>query len=380
MQNKKTLKKYEEHTLPENSTIILSQNLLDQVDYLHKVVGKVEWSGVLVYRTVQGSIENYKKFVVEAVEILPMDVGTSGYTEYEIEAADEYVFKNLLERVMLDDDLKIGHIHTHHGMDCFFSGTDMAELHENAPNHNYYLSLIVNFQDYTNWKAKIAQIKTMKTKGSAVYSYKGTNGTVEEKVSLNGEKEIMSLINLKIEPETTLEDEFIKRVKELKTEQDKSVKQKPLTGNTDWTGYYGKPTEQATLFDVLNESLAPDSDDLSRIFVDVSEESITMFSLKLLAQSTEPLGTLENTLSVLDQAFLSEEYGAMDYYMETIVDNFDALYLEHFKTTPSTVSKKLVVEKVAEVLEKFEEKYNYTSALVETTIDTLRLDIILEQE
>ena len=395
MQNKKNLKKYQEHTLPENSTVILSNKLLDQINHLHKVVGKVEWSGVLVYKTVKGSIEDYKNFVVEAVEIIPMDVGTSGYTEYEIESADEYVFKNLFERVMLDDDLKIGHIHTHHDMDCYFSTTDMSELHENAPNHNYYLSLIVNFKDYTKWRAKIAQIRTVKSKGSAVYSYKGTNGAVEEKVSLDEEKETLSMIDLKIVAETALEDEFVNRVKELKTEQGRFTG--PIQGNKDWTGYYGQPT----LFETLGENLRPDVNinptenntapaygpnvqrvfrqdvTTSRITVDTSQKSISDFAWKLISQSNEPLGTLENTLNILDKSFLSGGT-PMDFYIESLVDNFDLLFIDHFKTTPTLASKKLIVEKVAEVLEDIEEKNNYVSTIVETTVDALRIEILLE--
>ena len=49
---------------------------------------------------------------------------------------------------------KMGHIHSHHNMSTFFSGTDTDELHENAVNYLYYLSLIVNFSG--KYSAKIA--------------------------------------------------------------------------------------------------------------------------------------------------------------------------------------------------------------------------------
>ena len=41
-------------------------------------------------------------------------------------------------------------------MAAYFSSTDSAELHDNAPNHAYYLSLIVNYKDIKDWCAKIA--------------------------------------------------------------------------------------------------------------------------------------------------------------------------------------------------------------------------------
>lgn len=47
------------------------------------------------------------------------------------------------------EECRIGHIHSHNTMGVFFSGTDWGELEDNAPNHNYYLSLIVNnFMDF----------------------------------------------------------------------------------------------------------------------------------------------------------------------------------------------------------------------------------------
>lgn len=52
-------------------------------------------------------------------------------------------------------------------MSCFFSGTDMSELHDNAPNHNYYLSLIVNYKEDTanSWCAKVAYVTEEKKEG-----------------------------------------------------------------------------------------------------------------------------------------------------------------------------------------------------------------------
>lgn len=84
-------------------------------------------------------------------DILPMHRGTSGYTEYDLD-------ERLIEYVKADFKTRkhymIGHIHSHHSMAVFFSGTDNGELVDNADNHNIYLSLIVNnFMDMT---AKIA--------------------------------------------------------------------------------------------------------------------------------------------------------------------------------------------------------------------------------
>ena len=44
-------------------------------------------------------------------------------------------------------------------MAVFFSGTDMAELNDNSPSHNFYLSLIVN--NYMDFMAKIAFVASL---------------------------------------------------------------------------------------------------------------------------------------------------------------------------------------------------------------------------
>lgn len=63
---------------------------------------------------------------------------------------------------------------SHNKMSAFFSSTDTQELQDNAPNHNYYLSLIVNnaFEPV----AKIAFVGKQEKKESAVRSFYGDNG------------------------------------------------------------------------------------------------------------------------------------------------------------------------------------------------------------
>lgn len=79
---------------------------------------------------------------IKCEDFFPMDIGTSGFTGYETDAA---VIQHMMDRQEeLMKGLKLGHIHSHHNMNVYFSGTDQSELHDNAPNHNYYLSLIVN--------------------------------------------------------------------------------------------------------------------------------------------------------------------------------------------------------------------------------------------
>jgi hypothetical protein len=98
------------------------------------------------------------------------DIGTSGYTEYEFDM-------DFIRLIMKDSalrDLKRGHIHSHNTMNVFFSGTDNSELVDNAPNYNYYLSLIVNNRN--EMTARVAFVTTIKSSDKRTYIFKGNEG------------------------------------------------------------------------------------------------------------------------------------------------------------------------------------------------------------
>jgi hypothetical protein len=124
--------------------------VLQQIQYLCKNIPKVEWSGVLFYTT-EGSIKKPEEFKITLKTILPLDMGSSAYTEYNL---DERFLSFLEEDFDERCTWKVGHIHSHNTMAVFFSGTDMAELNDNAPSHNFYLSLIVN--NFMDFMAKVA--------------------------------------------------------------------------------------------------------------------------------------------------------------------------------------------------------------------------------
>lgn len=73
-----------------------------------------------------------------------MDKGTQGATNYSYNNNGEDFYIDYMEKYPERRSWKIGHIHSHNSMSVFFSGTDTDELKENAPLHNFYLSLIVN--------------------------------------------------------------------------------------------------------------------------------------------------------------------------------------------------------------------------------------------
>lgn len=135
----------------------MPQKVYNQIQYLCQQIAKVEWSGILFYKT-EGSIQNPETFKIILEDILPLHKGTSTYTEYTF---DERVIEFMeLEGNEHLEECRIGHIHSHNTMGVFFSGTDWSELEDNAPNHNYYLSLIVNnFMDFCAKVCFIAEAK-----------------------------------------------------------------------------------------------------------------------------------------------------------------------------------------------------------------------------
>jgi hypothetical protein len=142
-----------------------------QIQYLCKNIPKVEWSGALFYTT-EGSIEKPGTFKITLKTILPLDMGNSTYTEYHLDDRFiDFIEEDFEERCTW----KLGHIHSHNVMGVFFSPTDMAELNDNAPAHNFYLSLIVN--NYMDFIAKVAFIGEAKKDIKQVpYTAKNVDG------------------------------------------------------------------------------------------------------------------------------------------------------------------------------------------------------------
>lgn len=140
----------QEVTLEDTIPVIMSQAILNKIQHLCQKINKVEWSGVLFY-SIKGSIKKPKTFKIILEEILPMDKGSAAYTSYKL---DDRFVDYLMEDPEVRMDWKVGQIHSHHNMAVFFSGTDMSELNDNCPQHNFYLSLIVN--NYNDFMAKVA--------------------------------------------------------------------------------------------------------------------------------------------------------------------------------------------------------------------------------
>lgn len=101
---------------------------------------------------------------------------------------------------------------SHNNMKSYFSGTDMGELHNNAPNHTYYLSLIVN--NAGEYVAKLAYIgKQLVNKKISLQNKVGK--WVWAKSPKPVEEEVLFIHNCAVVPEMADGIRFVERFKKV---------------------------------------------------------------------------------------------------------------------------------------------------------------------
>lgn len=365
--DKKVESRFSERPLKSTPKLVLSRNIINQIDYFHKIVGKDEWSGVLVLRIDSGSIENPKEFALTAVEILPMDIGTAAYTEYEFDLAGDPYQMDKIGGVMLDKTLKMGHIHTHHSMGVFFSGTDVQELHDNAPNHNYYVSLIVNFESPAAWKAKVVYLGSESRTGTLTRSYNGTNGPVVSAIDLTKTEEVMYTMDLEIYIEVEdvkVSEDFSKRITDLKSKKD-SI---PKYFNKNWIN--GGGGTSLSLFDNFDEDAGIYKNKIRKEDL-FTEEKVKLFLRKLLAIDFKTHSPLPLILSDLKKT-LNDDV-SKEIYFSIIGDKFDEFFMQMFGFWAVPATRSTIAEKSVIILERFKLSY----PIVDELIDLFETDYIL---
>lgn len=186
-------------------TLVITPRLRQQIDFLHEKVGSAEWSGELI-TSEKGSITNLSQWQIIAEDLFLVDIGDSTYTEYrvgegsfkEADIIDLYdAYPGLMEGTH-----KAQHLHSHHTMGAFFSGTDWRNLGDRAGSANYCLMLIVNFDG--SYVAKVAWKATRKIEGAQVLQF-SNNLDALPAIQLEGrvteEEEVLVIVDCKIEME-----------------------------------------------------------------------------------------------------------------------------------------------------------------------------------
>lgn len=118
--------------------LIVPSKVEEKIRYLQRKFPSTEWSGVL-FTTHEGTFEE-NNLVIICHDIYPMDLGTSTFTDYNM---DETVAGYMADNIELFNcDLQL--VHSHNNFACFFSGTDLNTLREEGNERNCFVSLIVN--------------------------------------------------------------------------------------------------------------------------------------------------------------------------------------------------------------------------------------------
>lgn len=196
----------ERFPLSNKPKLLIKESLVNKIDFLHSKVGAFEWSGELITRE-EGTINDLDKWTIIAEDMFLADIGTAGFTGYEV-GKGGFKSSDIIELYdkfpdILEGKQKLHHIHTHHKMTTFFSGTDWENLEDRALVSNYFLMLIVNFDG--NWCAKVAfKGKKEADKGTSLHFVNNADGF--EPLTLSGEKdnEVLVVMDCTIEVERNI--------------------------------------------------------------------------------------------------------------------------------------------------------------------------------
>ena len=176
-----------------NYKLIIPAEVERKIRFACQKVWSTEWSGTLFF-THEGSFKN-NDLVIRCVDIYIMDIGTQAYTEFDM---NPDVIAYMTEHSELLD-CQLGLIHSHAGMQTFFSGTDTATLEEEGRDRNNFVSLIVN--NAGSYTAAITRrIKSKQVKESVSYEFFGDGEKQDTKEYVSDADEI-EWFHLKIEKE-----------------------------------------------------------------------------------------------------------------------------------------------------------------------------------
>lgn len=168
-----------EITSPHKPKVIISKELAAQIGYLHnKCPNKTEWSGLLIFEVLEGSVVELDKLRIKAHGVFPMDFGDATFTSFEGNEDWLKCFQTYpqIDPIAPKEGWYCAKIHSHHNMPVFHSQTDKNDLYTNAPKLPLFLSLIVNYECNTDCELAIAleteEITKWKLKGQTDYEQK----------------------------------------------------------------------------------------------------------------------------------------------------------------------------------------------------------------
>jgi hypothetical protein len=326
--------------------IVLSNKVWHKIQYLCTNINKVEWSGCIVYK-IEGRLDKVESIFVEVLDLIPLDKGTTGFTSYHF---DERVLKFILNNDYLE--YKIGHIHSHHDMKTFFSGTDLDEVNENSEHIKPYLSIIVN--NAYDFSAKLAF--RMKRLSSTAYQYQDISNQLMT-LELPQENDYVANYNCKvITPKALLEvdSEFIEQFTEINKPKVVPVN-KQIGFHSDfasWNTHFDKPKKSKH-----EEQLEFLFDDDSMFIEEIKSQEKLFCSLMRLGVEIEN-DTFEQALEDIETCVKTDKEFNLEQYAYSISSNFEKIVSDHLKSNPNSKKYK---DNVGFIKEMFFEELFFSS-------------------
>ena len=394
--------------LKDTGKLIIPDEIIEKIHFLHSKIKSIEWSAILVYEIVSGEVEKPKDLVLKVKDFILMDIGNAAYTEYEFSVEDAYSFDKYT--AALEAGYKIGHLHTHHSMNCFFSGTDMDELYDNSEKHNFYLSLIVNFKNINEWCAAIAMcldetitgeiketgnIKVSRTyKGKDGLTTIDTNKEINEVKPFNTTKSMMYKINLNLEREnetkydyTELED----RIEEVKKSKLPKYNYAYTQREFDWDDTSRGGTSINTTFQKINKEAEKTEKEIQSKEEVLDSDGQPIVTRKKLCYSPknvlQPLITMlegsENMGLFATLVNFAEDCrsatGMLEYNIGTIEERFPQKCDNLFNIIGEDLDYHCIAVSCTHLLQEYKDKSS-VAEVVKLLLDVLDIYILNEKE
>lgn len=261
----------------ENSfKLVIPVNVEQKIRHLCSRISTVEWSGTLFY-TFSGTYED-NNLEIKCVNIFPMDIGSSTYTEFDM-SPDVIAYMTDHPELL---DCQIGLVHSHAGMQAFFSGTDLSTLQEEGVDRNHFVSLIVNNEG--TYTAAITRRVKSKEVVNSTYTYK-TFDDVEKtgNRSYEIEEEVIEYNYLDIIKEGEVENPFLELDQRLSTIKESKTK-KATTPFMYNISYNKDKVAQPTLFDTSGsiDTKSTKTNSYKEVSMDPNDDYISDSTIKTI--------------------------------------------------------------------------------------------------
>ena len=298
----------------------ISDKAQSQIDYLLRKFPNTEWSGMMVWDIVEGSLKSPTDLKLIVEYVLLMDIGSAAYTEYDNNAQ---LMLDLYDEYPDAMTKRIGHIHSHHNMKAYFSSTDDQELHDNVDKHVAYLSMIVSKS--SSYAAKMAKL----VEQSSTYTIKDFD---DEEISSTSTEKIMLVYDIDIAQEeyeaNSLIDARLAKVREYSEERMKTTHKTYDYYGGRKPGQYGY---QHDMFEHYNEvQRGADEDGFVSCSMYFNIPTVTINSLLKTLLGIEETGILSVEVKAMDlikSSSLTDEM--MDDFDIRITDAVQMMYIEN---------------------------------------------------